>query len=36
MQGSSVVRRWVVAASLLVATGAWAQPPLFTDAFPPE
>ena len=35
MQGSSVVRRWVVAASLLVATGAWAQPPLFTDAFPP-
>ena len=35
MQGSSVVRRWVVAASLLVATGAWAQPPLFTGAFPP-
>ncbi len=36
MRGSIIVRSWVVVAWLLVATGATAQPALFTDAFPPE
>lgn len=36
MRGPSIVRWWGVAVWLLVATGAAAQPALFTDAFPPE
>jgi len=36
MRGSSILRWWVVTASLVVAAGASAQPALFTDAFPPE
>jgi Xaa-Pro aminopeptidase len=36
MQATTIVRRFGFAAALLVAAGARAQPPLFTDAFPPE
>jgi len=36
MRGWSIVRWWIAVVWLLMATGATAQPALYTDAFPPE